>query len=158
MLIIEADMAVEGQLTVIGTVRLEGRFEGTLVCSRLEIGTDGYLLGHVTAGEILVAGQIVGTAQARTIHLAATAIVEGELRHEQLRMDEAAMLVGESRRHARLDMPAAYLTLESKARHAEDDFQRLETESRVKRTEEAVSARVQFEQLRARFPTPRARV
>lgn len=155
MLIIESDMVVQGQLTIVGTVQLEGRFEGTIVCSRLEIGPDGYLLGQGIAGEVVVAGQIVGSLVARQIHLKNSSIVEGELKHEQLQMDEAATLVGESRRHARLEMPQAYLTLVDRARQTEDDFRRLETESRVRRAADAVNARAQFETLRARFPSPR---
>ena len=158
MLIIEADMIVQGQLTIVGTVRLEGRFDGTLVCSRLEIGTDGYLLGHVVTGELVVAGQIVGEVAARQIDLTATAIVEGELRHEQMRMDEAATLVGESRRQSCLEMPPEFLALEARARQAEDDFRRLETANRVRRTEEAGLAQAQFATLRARFPAPGASV
>ena len=158
MLIIEADMVTQGQLTIVGTVQLEGRFEGTLVCSRLEIGTDGYLLGNAVTGELVVAGQMVGTVCARHVHLLDTAIVEGELKHEQLRMDEAATLVGESRRHQRLEMPPAYLALEARARHTEEDFRSLETASRNRRAEEALTAQAQFETLRARFPARRMSV
>ena len=55
----------------------------------------------------------------------------------------------------RLEMPQAYLTLVDRARQTEDDFRRLETESRVRRAADAVNARAQFETLRARFPSPR---
>jgi cytoskeletal protein CcmA (bactofilin family) len=133
MLVIDADMIVNGQLTVVGTVRLDGRFDGDIVCSRLEIGSDGYLFGTAVAHEVVVAGQIVGRVQARKIHLIKSAIVEGELQHEQLQMDETATLVGESRRYSRLEMPAVYRDLEVRARQADDDFKMLETESRVRR-------------------------
>ncbi len=152
MLIIEADMVVQGQLTIVGTVLIEGRFEGTLVCSRLEIGVDGYVLGRAIAGEIDVAGQIVGEVIAREVYLRGTALIEGEVKHEQLRMDESAALVGESKRHARLEMPPAFLALESRARMAESDFRNLETSSRVRHAQEALNAKAQFETLRARFP------
>ena len=154
MLIIEADMVVQGQLTIVGSVLLEGRFEGTLVCSRLEIGSDGYLLGHVVTSDLIVGGQIVGSACARNVHLLGTAIVEGELKHEQLRMELSATLVGESRRHQRLEMPAAFLDLEARARYAEADFRNLEMQSRSRRADEAITAKAQFERLRARFPAP----
>lgn len=152
MLIIEADMVLQGQLTIIGTVILEGRFEGTIVCSRLDVGQDGYLLGHVIAQDLVVNGQIVGTASARKVHLKNTAIVEGDLRHEQLRMDEQATLVGTSKRQQQIEMPPQFKALELRAREADDDFRSLETQSRVRRVEEAVSAKAQFDQLRARFP------
>lgn len=154
MLIIGSDMVTQGQLTIVGTVHLQGRFEGTLICSRLEIGVDGFLLGHAVTHDLIVGGQIVGSAHARHVHLLDTAIVEGELRHEMLRMDEAATLVGESRRHQRLDMPTAFLALEARALHTEADFRSLEIESRLRRADEAPTARAQFESLRARFPVP----
>lgn len=154
MLIIEADMVVQGQLTIVGTVLVEGRFEGTLVCSRLEIGADGYVLGHAVAAEVDIAGQVVGSVTSRSVYLRDTALVEGKVHHEQLRMDEAAALIGESKRHSRLEMPAAFIALENRARLAESDFRNLETASRVRRAEEAVSAKAQFETLRARFPAP----
>ena len=154
VLIIESDMIVQGQLTIVGTVRLEGRFDGALVCTRLEIGTDGYLMGQVVTGELVVAGQIVGQIRARLADLKPTAIVEGQLWHEQLRMDAAATLVGESRRQSYLDMPPEFLALEARVRQTEDDFRRLETESRVRWAEEAKSAQAQFAALRARFPAP----
>ena len=154
MLIIEADMVVQGQLTIVGTVLIEGRFEGTMVCSRLEVGVDGYVLGRAIAGEIDVAGQIVGEVIAREVYLRSSALIEGEVKHEQLRMDETAALVGESKRHARLEMPPAFLALETRARLAESDFRNLETSSRVRHAQEALNAKAQFESLRARFPAP----
>lgn len=154
MLIIEADMVVQGQLTIVGTVVVEGRFEGTLVCSKLVIGIDGYVLGRAIAAEIDVAGQVVGEVHAREVYLRGTALVEGEVRHEQLRMDESAVLVGDSKRHARLDMPPAFIALETRARMAESDFRNLETVSRVRLAQEALNAQAQFETLRARFPSP----
>jgi cytoskeletal protein CcmA (bactofilin family) len=152
MLTIEADMALDGQLTVLGIVRLEGRFDGTIVCTRLEIGSDGYLFGRAIAHELVVAGQIVGSVQARRIHLTGTAIVEGEVVHELLQMDETATLVGESRRHSGLAMPQSYAALETRARVDDADFRDLEMESRVRRAAEAATSRPQFEALRARFP------
>ena len=155
MLTIDADMMVQGQFHVLGTVRLEGRCDGAIVCTRLEIGIDGFLHGTAFAEELVVAGQIVGRVHARHVHLKSGAIVEGELVHEQLRMDEAATLVGESRRLKSLDMPPEYMVLAARTRVADDDIRSLETQSRVRRAEEAVTARTQFETLRARFPAPK---
>jgi cytoskeletal protein CcmA (bactofilin family) len=152
MLTIEADMVAHGHLTILGTVRLEGRFEGTITCNRLDVGVDGYVLGRVYTDELNLAGQIVGSAQARAVHLFPGAILEGELVHEQLRMDEAATLVGESRRIKGLEMPPEFRALQAKSQHLEDDFRNLETAHRVKRADEAVREREQYNALRARFP------
>jgi cytoskeletal protein CcmA (bactofilin family) len=155
MLTIDADMVVQGTFHVLGTVRLEGRCDGLIVCTRLEVGIDGYLNGDLFAEELVVAGQIVGRMHARHVHLLSGAIVEGELIHERLQMDEAATLVGESRRHRALQMPPEFIQMQARSRSADDDFRNLETESRVRRVEEALAARRQFEALRARFPAPK---
>ena len=156
MLIIEADMVANGNLAILGTVRLEGRFEGTIVCTRLDVGVDGYLEGHAFTEELNLVGQIIGSAQARRVHLAPGALLEGELIHEQLRMDEQATLVGESRRHKALVMPAAYEALKSRRRLIDEDINNLEAQNRVRRADEAVKERIQYDALRARFPTQQA--
>jgi cytoskeletal protein CcmA (bactofilin family) len=156
MLVVDADTLLQGQLVLLGSARIDGRFEGGLVCASVEIGPDGFFEGTVIAEQLTVSGQIVGTARARHVHLSATAIVEGELHHERLSMDETATLVGESRRVTRFEMPSEYRTLVARERRVDDDFQRLSAESRVRRADEADRARVAFERLRARFPVPRA--
>jgi cytoskeletal protein CcmA (bactofilin family) len=156
MMIIEADMVIQGHFTVIGAVRLDGRLEGTIVCSRLEIGPDGLLFGDAVVEELVVAGQIIGKVRARRLHLRETALVEGEIIHEQLQMDEAATLVGESRRHKDLPMPPVFVELQARARRAEDDYRALETATRVRLADEAARAGPQFEMLRSKFPARRA--
>ena len=79
MLTIDADMAVQGQLVVLGTVRLEGRFDGAIICSRLEIGPDGYLFGSVVTEDLRVEGQVVGTVRAIRVHLTGSALLEDRL-------------------------------------------------------------------------------
>lgn len=152
MMTLDADMAAQGRLVVLGAVRLEGRFEGTIVCSKLEIGPDGYLFGNAITQELLVAGQLVGTVRAQRVYLTGSAILEGELSYETLRMDETATLVGESRRQGSLEMPAEYVAMATRARQTNEEFVNLEVESRVRRVAEATREEAQFKTLRSRFP------
>lgn len=156
MVIIEPNTVMRGDLTILGTVALDGRFEGRIVCSRLEIGADGYLLGDVVAGDIVVKGQIIGSVSAERVLLRNSALVEGELAHVELSMEEDATLVGHSRRQSRVDMPAAYRELGERARRTEEELQQIETESRIRQADEAIRLRPHFERLRARFPGPAA--
>ena len=152
MMTLDADMAALGRLVVLGAVRLDGRFEGTIVCSKLEIGPDGYLIGSVVTQDLVVAGQLVGNVQASRVYLSGSAILEGELNYETLRMDETATLVGDSRRQRSLEMPADYAAMSARARQADEDILNLETEARVRRAAQAGRDEVQFKALRARFP------
>ena len=152
MLIIEADMVASGNLVILGSVRLEGRFEGTMICTRLDIGVDGYLHGKAFTEQLNLEGQVIGTVHARKAHLIVGSLLEGELVTEILRMDEAATLVGESRRNKAFEMPPEYLKLLTRTRLLEDDIANLETQHRVRLADEAVKERVQYHALRARFP------
>lgn len=151
MVTIEADMSASGRLAVLGQVVLEGRFEGQIVCTRLEIGPDGYLLGEAVADEVVVAGQVVGVVRARRVLLATSAILEGEVVHESLQMDGAATLVGESRRHKTLEMPEDYVNLHRREQERQTEMRNIEVAARVRRIGTAVHARAAYDELRSRF-------
>jgi len=152
MVVIEADMATQGRLVVLGAVRLEGRYEGTIICSRLEVGPDGYLMGSVMTQDLRLEGQIIGTVRATRVHLLDSAILEGELYHETLQMEGAATLVGESRRQKSLEMPEEFTAMQVRATRIDEDFRNFEVEHRVRRADDAERAQVQFQLLRAKFP------
>lgn len=91
---------VSGRLVCTGDVLLNGRLEGAIICSRLHIGPDGYLLGSAEAEDVVVDGQVVGDVRARTVTLNATAVVEGDVLHRTLSKHRAAVLVGRSQQSA----------------------------------------------------------
>lgn len=118
MLVIESDTRMSGQLLAAGRIRLDGWFQGDLICSELVVGQDGYLLGNATARTLKVSGQIVGKANVGDAHLNDGAFFEGELYHTSLRKSVDATLVGDaiSTRGA-LKLPADLIKLEQKANH-----------------------------------------
>ncbi len=152
MLVVDADTILEGELTVLGTVRIDGLFRGQLSCTSLELGIDGVIEGTVMAERLIVAGQIIGVARARVVHLYATAILEGELHQEKLSMDDEATLIGESRRLKVFNMPPAYLGLVAREQQLDAEIDRIETEARVRKADSADDVQAAFDQLRARFP------
>ena len=151
MLVIESDMLMQAHVTVVGTVILNGRLEGSIVCSRLEIGEDGYLLGDAVVEDLIVAGQILGSARGKRVHLKQTALVEGELFHEVLSMDAAATLVGVSRRQSGADMPAAFKSLEQRVNRTEEEFRAIELATRVRMADQAERTMPEFEALKTRL-------
>lgn len=154
MLIVDADTVLEGELTVLGAVRVDGLFRGRIYCTSLEIGVDGVIEGSIMTERLIVGGQIVGSAKARVVHLHATAIVEGELHQEKLSMDGDAALFGDSRRLKAFDMPAAYLGLVERERQIDAEIDRIETEARVRKADEAAAVDAAFDHLRTKFPSP----
>jgi cytoskeletal protein CcmA (bactofilin family) len=115
MLTVDAETQVRGRLVAAGCVRLETWFEGDIVCSRLEIGPDGYICGTVAAHEVIVEGQIVGPVHASVVHLFGGSFVEGDIHHTVLKMEPGATLTGRSSRFKAIQLPAELLALEAKA-------------------------------------------
>lgn len=125
MLIVETQTVMRGQLLAAGAVRLDTWFEGDIVCSRLEIGSDGYVLGNVAAREVVVEGQIVGQIKAGAVRLLEGAFVEGDIHYASLSIHAAATLIGKSARNAGLELPSELMALEAAAlrENAERDDQ-----------------------------------
>jgi cytoskeletal protein CcmA (bactofilin family) len=115
MIVVDRGTLMRGDLVAAGKVMLDGWLEGQIICSRLEIGIDGYILGNVAAKELFVAGQIVGTVVAEAVHLMKGAFVEGDVHHLTLSVDPAATLIGSAVRGRGLQMPPVLLALEAKA-------------------------------------------
>lgn len=98
MLHIDHDALVQGRIVVAGEVRLDGRCEGAILCSRLEVGRWGRIEGEVEADEVTVEGEVIGNIRARKVWLKTSAVVEGDVVHASLVVDARAVLVGDSHR------------------------------------------------------------
>ena len=115
MIVVEAGTLMRGDLVAAGKVKLDGWLEGRIICSRLEIGINGFVLGNVATKELFVAGQIVGAVVAEAVHLLKGAFVEGDVHHLTLSVDPAATLIGSAIRGRSLQMPPELLALEARA-------------------------------------------
>lgn len=96
MLVVDTVSVVRGKLAAAGTIRIDCWLEGDIVCSRLEIGRDGYVLGKVMARELYVEGQIVGSVNAGVVHLMDGAFVEGDIQHSVISIHPTATLLGKA--------------------------------------------------------------
>ncbi len=87
----------QGQLQFKGTVRIDGRFAGSIASEgKLILGKDGVVQGTINISELVVHGTLDGdvTVTKRTI-LHQTARVNGSLTTPLLAMEEGALLQGE---------------------------------------------------------------
>jgi cytoskeletal protein CcmA (bactofilin family) len=129
MIVVEPGTLMRGDLVAAGKVRLDGWLEGQIICSRLEIGINGYVLGNVAAKELFVAGQVVGTVVAEAVHLMKGAFVEGDVHHLTLCVDPAATLIGRAIRGRGLQMPPVLLALEARALAGRANMDRAEQQA-----------------------------
>jgi cytoskeletal protein CcmA (bactofilin family) len=149
MLHIEPDTVVKGHIATVGTVVLNGRLEGNICCTRLEIGESGYLLGKVTAEHVVISGQVIGEVRGMVVEVMRNAIVEADVFHAQLSLDEDAVMSGVSMRIDRLDVPAAMQDVQQVIADEEAAFSVLHRDFAKREADDATARSSEFEQLRA---------
>jgi cytoskeletal protein CcmA (bactofilin family) len=89
----------EGKLTFEGTVRIDGKFTGTIITKDvLVIGEGALVQAEIDCGTIIVHGQIVGNVRARTaVELHAPAKVKGNVETPSLMMERGVTFDGQTK-------------------------------------------------------------
>ena len=149
MLTFLPDTVVKGHFAAVGTVLLHGRLEGNICCTRLEITESGYLLGKVTAEHVIVRGQVVGEIRGLVVEVMRNAIVEADVYHKQLSLDEDAVMSGVSVRIDKLDVPAAMRDVQDVIATEAAAFSVLHSDLIKRQNADATSYAAAFEQLQA---------
>jgi cytoskeletal protein CcmA (bactofilin family) len=95
---ISSGVTVVGKIIGDGTFKIFGRLEGELQASTVVIADGGQVLGEVVADDLTVGGRVKGTIHANRVKLHSTAIVEGDIFHRSLSIEQEARFEGSSRR------------------------------------------------------------
>src|SRR5512140_1846419 len=79
--IIAAGMRITGDLETSGTLKIDGRIEGSVTGARqMLLGRSGVIHGNVHAGEVVVGGEVHGSIVAEErLELQGSAIVNGDI-------------------------------------------------------------------------------
>lgn len=109
VLALEAGARFEGLVLLHGAARIDGQVRGEVVgAEHLEIGEGAALEATVEAGEIVVAGCVVGTLRATLrLELGPTARVHGRIETPRLAAAAGAVVDGECRVGGPRSTPAA---------------------------------------------------
>ena len=89
---------VVGKVIVDGSIMVYGHVEGELEASDAVICEGGQVEGNIVAKELAVSGRVKGTIHAVRVKLDNTAVVEGDIFHRLLAVEENAHFEGMSRR------------------------------------------------------------
>lgn len=110
--IIGPGMHVVGDCETEGTLRIEGRVEGTIRAGKaVVVGKDGAVDGDIFTQDAVIGGRVNGTITAESrLELQATCGIEGEVRARRLQLDEGGRVngniqVGEASRGASKPAP-----------------------------------------------------
>ncbi|MCB2199926.1 polymer-forming cytoskeletal protein [bacterium] len=96
--IIGADAVLEGSFTLDGSLRVDGTFNGILICGgAVSIGKHGRVTGDIEADEVILGGRVSGTVIARRrVVLEGSSMLEGDLATGSLLVSEGAVFNGTS--------------------------------------------------------------
>ena len=99
MSIIGQGMNVVGDLSTDGTIRVEGRIEGTVRAGKsVLIGKSGEVVGDVLTQDAVIGGRVLGTVVAESrLELQSTCRIEGQIRAraQHLKMEEGSIVNGQ---------------------------------------------------------------
>lgn len=89
-------MTVMGDIRCDGTVRVEGKVEGSIHASKsVVIGKNGHVTGDIETQDAVIAGAVVGTLTAASrVELQDTCRVEGDIRSRRVKLDEGGQVEG----------------------------------------------------------------
>lgn len=94
--IVGPGMTITGDCETDGTLRVEGRVEGTIRSTKaVVIGEDGEVVGDIQTQDAVVAGRVEGSIQADSrIELKASARIEGDVRCRRVKLEEGGFVDG----------------------------------------------------------------
>ena len=97
-------VAIKGDVTGDGELHLDCVLQGDIRVGKLVLGPNARVEGALFAQVVEVHGRVVGAISAKQVRLYGTAVVEGDITHEQLAMETGAEFQGRSLKFQR---PAA---------------------------------------------------
>ncbi len=94
--IIAPGMKVVGDCETDGTIRIEGRVEGTVRAGKaVVVGKDGVVCGDIITQDAVVFGVVTGNLRVESrLELQATCRIEGDVRAGRMQLEEGAILNG----------------------------------------------------------------
>lgn len=94
--IVGPGMEIVGEIKCDGTVRIEGRVEGSIEASKsVVVGRDGNVAGDITTRDIVIAGSVAGTITGEgRVELQDTCQVEGNVHSPRIQLDEGGQVDG----------------------------------------------------------------
>lgn len=96
--VIGADVEIVGTVRSNGSIRLDGKLEGELVCGgNATLDKNALVKGNVTATSVSIEGKINGNILAKDkIEMKSTASVNGDIKAKRLSVEDGVTFVGRS--------------------------------------------------------------
>ncbi len=95
--VIGTETTITGNIISTGELRVNGRIEGDIRCRVLIVDINACVKGTIQADLLKVYGSINGCLYAKSVFLASSAKVVGNITHEQIEIQPGAFLEGHCR-------------------------------------------------------------
>lgn len=89
-------VAIKGEVMGDGEVHLDCVVQGDIRVGKLVLGPNARVEGSLYAQVIEIHGKVTGSVSAKQVRLYGTAVVDGDITHEQLAMETGAQFQGRS--------------------------------------------------------------
>ena len=96
--IVSADLTIDGNLNSAGEIQVDGVVNGDIRCKALIVGVKGSVVGEVVAQTVRMHGAVKGMIRAKSVFLASTARMSGDVEHESLAIEPGAYMEGHCKR------------------------------------------------------------
>lgn len=100
-------VSIRGDVSGDGELHLDCVLQGDIRVGKLVLGPNARVKGTLHAQVVEIHGQVTGVVCAKQVRLYGTAVVEGDITHEQLAMETGAQFQGRSLRFHRPAAPQA---------------------------------------------------
>ena len=95
--IIGPGMKIVGDCSSDGTIRVEGKVEGSVNAGKsVVVGKDGSVKGDISTQDAIIAGRVNGSVNAESrVELQSTCRVQGDIRSRRVKLDEGGQVDGQ---------------------------------------------------------------
>lgn len=92
--VIDPWLRITGNLEGEGELQIDGHIVGDIRCAQLVVGKAATVEGNITAEEVIVRGKVTGVIRSNRVILQDGALVESEIFHRRLTIEEGALFEG----------------------------------------------------------------
>ena len=96
--IISADLKITGNLKSDGDIQVDGFVEGDIDSATLTVGEGAQVKGHISCDAVRICGTIDGAVKAKSVVMAKSARVIGDIIHDSLAIEAGAFIEGNIKR------------------------------------------------------------